>query len=548
MIRHIPRIGFWKHILLIYISIFSFAQSAEFHEEASTIIAASLEKQPKKSFFKEFYERLYFVPVWTHENTLSNFSHELFKQIDADKTLEPESKIRQNAFTISSKSKAVYASLSIEEKIKLEFEIAGLYKEYIDYLLNGNINWSAFKGKLVNPKNEEEINGGWITYGSKFNALNIMQDAIVNGSLDDTLNRATPKGFNYALMEKELIKYLAIKQNGGWEKIPAIKGSIKAGQSNIAIPAIRERLRSTGELANCNTPKTPKRYDECLQKAVMKFQKNNGIKPNGVINTKTAKALRESINTRISKIRLNLDRIKWLNHRFETRSIMINIPDFKFTFIENGKAIKEMKVIVGDKKHRTPVFSNRVSNIILNPYWNVPQSIIQKEFIPKLLKNPNAMIKEDIEVTKGWDRNEPKINPATIDWRQYQYSKTVPFRFAQPPGNANALGKIKFLFPNNFAVYMHDTPTKRLFNEEVRAFSHGCIRLAEPMELLKIFASIDSRVDLARANKILKGKTETNLNLKNSIPVDIVYLTAWVDYDGELQFRDDIYGYDELQK
>jgi len=548
LIRYTHRIGFWKYILLIYISIFSFAQSAEFHEEASTIIEASLANQPKKSFLKEFYERLYFVPVWTHENTISNFSYELFKQIDEDKTLEPESKIRQNAFLISSKSKAVYASLSMEEKIRLEFEITRLYKEYIDYLLNGNINWRAFKGKLVNPANEEEINGGWITYGSQFNPLNIMQDAIVNGSLDDTLNRAAPKGFNYALMKKELVKYLEIKQNGGWEKIPAIKGSIKIGQSNTSIPSIRERLRSSGELGSCSVPKEPKLYDKCLQNAIMKFQKNNGIKPSGTINTKTAKTLREDIDTRIAKIRLNLDRIKWLNHRFEPRSIMINIPDFKFTFIENGKAIKEMKVIVGDKKHRTPVFSNRVSNIILNPYWNVPQSIIQKEFIPKLLKNPNAMKKEGIEVTRGWERDEPKIDPATIDWSQYQYSKTLPFRFAQPPGNANALGKIKFLFPNNFAVYMHDTPTKRLFDEEIRAFSHGCIRLAEPMELLKIVASIDTRVDLERANKILKGKTETNLSLKNSIPVDIVYLTAWVDYNGELQFRDDVYGYDELQK
>ncbi len=548
MIRYTNLIGFLKHFILAYVLIFSFAQSAEFHEEASTIIAASMEKQPPKSFLKEFYERIYFVPVWTHENSLSNFSNELFKQIDADKTLEPDSKIRQNAFAISSKSKAEYVTLSMEEKIKLEFEIAQLYKEYINHLLNGNINWSAFKGKLVNPKNEEEINGGWITYGSNFNAFNIMQDAIVNGSLADTLSRATPKGFNYALMEKELIKYLHIKQNDGWGKIPSIKGSIKIGQSNMAIPAIRERLRSTGELANCSTPKTPKLYDACLQKAIIKFQKNNGINPNGIINTRTLKALRENIDTRISKIRLNMDRIKWLNHRFEQRSIMINIPDFKFTFIENNKATKEMKVIVGDTKHHTPVFSNRVSTIILNPYWNVPQSIIQKEFIPKLLKNPNAMIKENIEVTRGWDRDEPKINPAAIDWSQYQYSKTVPFRFAQPPGNGNALGKIKFLFPNNFAVYMHDTPTKRLFNEDVRAFSHGCIRLAEPMELLKIFASFDSAVDMERANKILKGKTQTQINLKNSIPVDIVYLTSWVDYDGVLQFRDDVYGYDELQK
>ncbi|MDD5406393.1 MAG: L,D-transpeptidase family protein [Sulfurovaceae bacterium] len=548
MILKTNRLGFIKSIIIIYALIFSFAQSAEFHEEASTIISASLQKQPSNSFLKSFYSRLYFVPVWTHEDNLSNFSIELLKQIDADKSLEQDSKIRQDALAIYAKNKSGYTDLSMSQKITLEFEIAELYKEYVDYLLNGNINWSAFKGKLVNPKNEEEINGGWITYGSPFNSLNIMEDAIVNGSLADTLNRAAPKGFNYDLMYNELIKYMEIRQNGGWAKIPAVKGSIKIGQSNSAIPDIRERLRLTGELGNCNISKTSQTYDACLQKAIMKFQKNNGISPNGIIDKKTSKALGENVDQRISKIRLNMDRIKWLNHRLEQRNIIINIPDFKFSFIENNKLRKEMKVIVGDKKHRTPIFSNRLSIIILNPYWNVPQSIIQKEYIPKLLKNPHALTKEHIDVTVGWDRNEPKIDPTTIDWSQYQFSKTVPFRFAQPPGDGNALGKIKFLFPNNFAVYMHDTPTKKLFNEDVRAFSHGCIRLSEPMELLKIIASIDSGVNLERANEILKGKTETSIGLKQSIPVDIVYLTSWVDYNGTLQFRDDIYDYDVMQK
>lgn len=283
-------------------------------------------------------------------------------------------------------------------------------------------------------------------------------------------------------------------------------------------------------------------YDACLQKAIMKFQKNNGIHPSGTIDDRTFKALGESVDKRISKIRLNMDRMKWLNHRFEPRSIMINIPDFKLTFIENGKVKKEMKVITGSKNHRTPIFSNRVSNIVLNPYWNVPQSIIQKEMIPKLLRNPGAMGGQGIEVYQGGS----KINPASVNWNQYR-GGNVPFRFAQPPGNRNALGKIKFLFPNNFAVYMHDTPTKNLFNKDVRAFSHGCIRLGEPMELFKIFASFDSAINLAHANKVLKGNSETNIALKNSIPVDIVYLTCWMNQDGELQFREDVYGYDAMQ-
>lgn len=526
--------------LVITLLISTFGFSGEYHEDGGALINSTVQTQDKASFLRKFYEQLYFVPVWTQENDISNFTKQLLKQIDSDKTLEATSNIRLNAFGVLSKANTQYKSMTLDQKIAFEFEIANLYKNYIDHLLNGNINWSAFKGMLVNPRDENEINGGWVTYPSKFNLYNIMQDALVNGSLADTLDRASPKGFNYEAINNELIKYLEIKQKGGW-KIISAKGVIKPGQTSKFVPLIRERLGATGELGSCGNGDSTL-YDACLQKAIMKFQKNNGIHPSGTIDDRTFKALGESVDKRISKIRLNMDRMKWLNHRFESRSIMINIPDFKLTFIENGKVKKEMKVITGSKNHRTPIFSNRVSNIVLNPYWNVPQSIIQKEMIPKLLRNPGAMGGQGIEVYQGGS----KINPASVNWNQYRGSN-VPFRFAQPPGNRNALGKIKFLFPNNFAVYMHDTPTKNLFNKDVRAFSHGCIRLSEPMELLKVFASFDGAVNLAHANKVLKGNSETNIALKNSVPVDIVYLTCWMDQDGELQFREDVYGYDAMQ-
>lgn len=538
MIHFRPKSTIKALVITLLISTFGF--SGEYHEDGGALINSTVQTQDKASFLRKFYEQLYFVPVWTQENDISNFTKQLLKQIDSDKTLEATSNIRLNAFGVLSKANTQYKSMTLDQKIAFEFEIANLYKNYIDHLLNGNINWSAFKGMLVNPRDENEINGGWVTYPSKFNLYNIMQDALVNGSLADTLDRASPKGFNYEAINNELIKYLEIKQKGGW-KIISAKGVIKPGQTSKFVPLIRERLGATGELGSCGNGDSTL-YDACLQKAIMKFQKNNGIHPSGTIDDRTFKALGESVDKRISKIRLNMDRMKWLNHRFESRSIMINIPDFKLTFIENGKVKKEMKVITGSKNHRTPIFSNRVSNIVLNPYWNVPQSIIQKEMIPKLLRNPGAMGGQGIEVYQGGS----KINPASVNWNQYR-GGNVPFRFAQPPGNRNALGKIKFLFPNNFAVYMHDTPTKNLFNKDVRAFSHGCIRLSEPMELLKVFASFDGAVNLAHANKVLKGNSETNIALKNSVPVDIVYLTCWMDQDGELQFREDVYGYDAMQ-
>jgi murein L,D-transpeptidase YcbB/YkuD len=206
-----------------------------------------------------------------------------------------------------------------------------------------------------------------------------------------------------------------------------------------------------------------------------------------------------------------------------------------------------MRVITGTPKHPTPIFSDMVEYIVLNPYWNVPKSIIQKEMIPQLLRNPNAMSKQRIEVYSGWGKDAEKVDPASVDWSQYRYSKHMPYRFAQTPGTHNALGKVKFLFPNRFSVYMHDTPTKHLFKKDKRAFSHGCIRLQKPRELLQTFTTFNSHINFEKAQETLKGKKKKYFNLTEKVPVDVIYLTAWVDYDGKLQFRNDVYGYDEMQ-
>lgn len=167
--------------------------------------------------------------------------------------------------------------------------------------------------------------------------------------------------------------------------------------------------------------------------------------------------------------------------------------------------------------------------------------------IPKLLRNSNAMKKEGIEIHNGWGEDAEKISASSVDWGQYLYSKSMPYRFAQVPGNGNALGRLKFLFPNKFAVYMHDTPTKHLFDRNVRAFSHGCIRLSKPKELMETFSTFNETVDMEKAEKQLEGKKNAYLNLPNRVPIDVIYLTSYVDYDGVVQFRNDIYDYDKMQ-
>jgi len=533
------------------ISAFLFTQGAkantnfEFHEVASTVMINSLKTQPKDSFLKQLYTRLFFVPVWIDEESVSTFSKELFRQIEEDKTLEATSKLYQDAVLLQQKAQDIYASNgTLSQKVDLEFKISQLYKGYADYALYGSINWGAFKDRLYNLK-AVGIHAGWVTYKPKFGPISLIENAALNGSLSALFAQAEPKEYHYKELRESLIKYLKMQKNGGWETV-SLEGTLKPGESHDVVPLLRERLRITGDYGTCIS-KEANVYDACLTEAVVHFQKRHGLVDKGIVGKKTIAALNVPIEKRIEQIRLNLDRIKWLHERNNKRHIMINIPAFTF-FFEEDKALRlQMKVITGKRKNPTPVFSNTVQTIVINPYWNIPKSIIQKEMIPKLLKNHNAMAKKRIEIHAGWGEDAKKVSGGSINWGQYRYSKTMPYRFAQVPGKGNALGKVKFLFPNQFSVYMHDTPAKSLFNQNVRAFSHGCIRLSQPIELLKTFSTFNDTVDFEKSQERLKGKKRAYFNLTKKVPVDVIYLTAYVDYEGVLQFRNDIYGYDDMQ-
>lgn len=542
-----------KHVWLSLglLTIFMFPQWAsananvEFHEVASTVMINSLQSQPKNSFLNKLYTQLFFVPVWIDEDSPSSFTEELFTRIKEDETLERTSKLYQDAVSLEQKVREVYGSDgTLTQKVDLEFKLSQLYKAYAEYTLYGSINWGAFQDRLYNLK-AEGIHAAWVTHKPEFGPVSLLENAALSGSLSHLFEQAEPKEYHYKELREALIGYMALQRSGGWAQVPFEK-TLEPGDIHDTVPLLRERLRITGDYGSCRS-KEENRYGECLKEAIMHFQKRHGLAADGVIGKGTIAALNIPIEERIEQIRLNLDRIKWLHQRNSKRHIVINIPAFTL-FFEEDKALRlQMKVIIGTRKNATPIFSNTVRTIVLNPHWNVPKSIIQKEMIPKLLRNPNAMAKEKIEIYTGWGADARKVSGGSVNWGHYRHSKTVPFRFAQTPGYHNALGKVKFLFPNQFSVYMHDTPTKRLFDQDVRAFSHGCIRLEQPIELLKTFSDFNDNIDFEKAQTILKGKKKSYMNVANKVPVDIIYLTAYVDYDGQLQFRNDIYGYDAMQ-
>ena len=539
---------FYLFILVIFF--ITYASSKEkvfaYHDVAATVMMNTLQIYPEKHFLKKLYTQLLFVPVWMKEDQPSLATKALFSHVKNDPTLVKEGKLYQELLHLEEEVERLYdVNGKLAQKMELEFKISQFYKKYTDYAYFGSINWGAFQARISNLI----VNGvstEWILHRPKADAIAMLEHTLFGADLGDELEKALPQKYHYKQLQKKVAEYREIKANGGWESVN-LNGTLKPGESAEGVSSLRQRLIVTGDYQPCEESSEEFVYDACLQKAVKHFQRRNGLDDDAAVGPKTLAVLNKSVDERIETILLNLDRIKWSNDPKSKRHIIINIPDFMLYFEQDGELIQTFRTIVGTPKNPTPIFSNSVKTIVLNPQWNVPKSIIQKEYIPEILKNPNILRKDKIEVYNGWGRDAVKVDPSTVNWAAYRYSKTVPYRLAQTAGTHNALGKVKFLFPNKFSVYMHDTPTKHLFAKDKRAFSHGCIRLQKPRELLETFSTFEKNVDFEKSQEILEGTKKKYLPLDEQVPIDVIYLTAWVDYDGQLQFRNDVYGYDAMQ-
>ncbi len=284
-------------------------------------------------------------------------------------------------------------------------------------------------------------------------------------------------------------------------------------------------------------------YGEELERAVRKFQRKSGLKPDGIIGRGTLRALnrRRGISkaARIRKIRLNMERMRWMPRDFGAEHFLAIQPAYTLYYVKNGNIAWKTRIIIGKPTHQTSFFSDQMETIVFNPYWGVPQSIITKEMLPKLLRNPGWLDQEGYEIT---DKRGRRISSYNIDWGLYAGSRRVPFDVRQPPGNGNALGRVKFLFPNKHSIYMHDTPSRSLFKRRKRAFSHGCVRVQDPLRMAELVSGFDPRTI---ETKIQIGKNE-RLPLSRKIPVHLAYFTVWPDESGKLRFYNDVYGRDRL--
>lgn len=327
---------------------------------------------------------------------------------------------------------------------------------------------------------------------------------------------------SYKLLKEQLTNYLTMAKKGGWAQVTATVGkkSLKKGMSSPDIAAIKKRLSVTGDLPAGDTSQI---FTDTLVMAVKNFQARHGFNETGFISDSLIKEMNVPIEKRIEQLLMNMDRMRWLANNPTGNLIVVNIPEFVLHVYEGKQKIYDIDVVVGKESHNTMMFNGDLNQVVFSPYWNVPPSIVAKEILPAIDKNPNYLAKENMEVT-GNDDGLPVIR--------------------QRPGPGNALGKVKFLFPNSFNIYLHDTPAKSLFNKDKRAYSHGCIRVREPEKLANYVLRNQPEWTPEKISEAMNSGEEKYVKVKNPIPVVITYYTAWVDESGRLNFREDIYGHD----
>ncbi len=341
-------------------------------------------------------------------------------------------------------------------------------------------------------------------------------------------------------LEKALQDYLALASAGEWPTVSA-GPTLHEGDRGPRISRLRARLAASADLTE--TAVEEEHFDTTLAAAVRAFQSRHGLKPDGTVGVTTLAALNVSIAERVRQLRVNLLRCQPLPAMLGPRHILVNIADFSLQVFEDGRPVLNMPVIVGKTYRQTPVLSSIVSTVVINPGWEVPYSIARKDILAHIRKEPDYLQQHNFRVFRGWSKDSEEIDPAAIDWSSVS-GKKFSYRLRQEPGAANALGRIKFLFPNEYDVYLHDTPSRELFRRESRTFSSGCIRVAKPLDLavhllqgtpLGTAEAINAAIDAGKTKQLL---------IPAPIAVHVVYMTAWVDNDGVLQFRPDVYGRD----
>jgi L,D-transpeptidase YcbB len=363
-----------------------------------------------------------------------------------------------------------------------------------------------------------------------------------NEPLDDLRPDAMPMRSDemIAAIDAAIAKYQQIADNGGWPVVPPGR-MMREGEDDDRVPLLRRRLRMSGDLASRQDAYNSSTFDSELTDAVRRYQRRNGLRPTGRVERSTYPALNMTVDERIAQLRMNLGRIRELMATpTEERYVLVNVPAFQLEAVEKYEVQQRHRVIVGRTERQTPSVKATIRALNFFPYWRVPESVAHLDLIPRLMKEPEYLQNEKIRVLDPAGNRE--VDPQTVDWNSPEAKK---LKFRQDPGPQNALGLVRIDMPNEHTVYMHDTPMKPLFKQRSRAFSAGCVRVEGVFDLVDWLARYEQGwTEPGRAQSIVEAGQAVDVNLTRPVPVHFVYITAWAERDGDVEFRPDIYGRD----
>jgi murein L,D-transpeptidase YcbB/YkuD len=450
---------------------------------------------------KGFYARREMQYAWFVSDTLSESANSFLALVNSDDTLH----------TIVS---------GLREGVEEPVERRSRDIAEVELLLTANFYRFAqdeYEGLVQTDLNALD----WYIPRRKKDADRLL-DSLLKSGMD--LSMLEPVHPQYKALKKHSKLYHALEAEA-WEPIvlPKKVRKITPGQRSASIPSIRERLVKLGDHAAIDSVPDADLYDSTLVNAMKEFQARHGLIDDGVIGDGVLAAMNVHPRERLKTLLMNMERLRWMPERTDEDLILVNIPEFKLHVLEDGKETMNMEVVVGNEATRTVIFSDTISYIVFSPAWTLPKSIIKNEILPELEKDPDYLESKDMEIIGG--------------------TEELPL-IRQRPGEQNALGRVKFMFPNSYNIYLHDTPAKSLFNREERAFSHGCIRVSRPLDLAKYLLRKEDAWTEDSIKASMDLPEEAIVPLKEKRPVMIAYFTAWVDARGKLNFRNDIYGHD----
>ncbi len=457
---------------------------------------------------RSFYNTRNYQFAWFSSNGLTEQARGFWNLHDYVTTYDVDSSLKNKSLQKKMDNLITEDELSVtaNDKSFINTELT-LTRHFILYILH---NYE--KGYVKRKEMERFIPR------KKENPLTLADSLINKKHKDDKYFEDVNSSFK--VLKEQLSRYYEIAKKGGWPQIITSKKRLKKGTSAPEIIVIKKRLEITGDMPAGDTSQ---RFTDTLEIAVKNFQQRHGYKPTGIISVSLIKEMNVPALQRVEQILMNMNRMRWLSNESKGNLIVVNIPEFVLHLYEGKQKVFDIDVVVGKEGHNTMMFNGDLNQVVFCPYWNVPSSIVVHEILPEMEKNPGYLEKENMEIT-GEEDGLPVIR--------------------QRPGEKNALGRVKFLFPNSFNIYLHDTPVKSLFEKDKRAYSHGCIRLKEPEKLANYVLHNQPEWTPEKIEDAMNSGEQKFVKVKNPIPVVITYYTAWVDENGQLNFREDIYGHD----